>query len=488
MTEEIHPGEGNVFLQTSPSTAYAFLTCTDVSDISQPQGGATTTYKPDVNHSGKFKVSGSIEGSPGAVTFTLTRPLSTVVNYLLEQKCPPNIRINWVCRGQRNSITNYQLGVVLYNAKITSKSIVRPVAATPDNNTQRVNTGAEMSADGFTMVYQLSGSRQTLTSTTHAYTIAFRPEECTSKCGTRVDFADEGWLGLESDSYTVGYALKTVNGGSTWAAPTDLTDIFGDAGDVSDILFIETYSGYRVILSRGSAVGGAPAEIAYSDDGGVSWTNVNVGSTNGQTIQAMCADEAGYLWAAVSGGYIYRSTNSGQTWTAMESGVETAQTLYDIVMVSDVEGYAVGGSNAFLRTADGTTWDLVTGPSTGNKLTTVAVNYAGDIYVGAEDGAIYASVDEGDTWSTILDIGTGHVERIRFDPESEYIGYLVYNSAAALGALYRTEDGGVTWTAITTPVNSGLNDLAVLDANTVFVCGNAHGGTTFVAKFIKTTS
>lgn len=488
MTDEIYSSEGNVFIQTAPDAAYEFLTCTDVGDIATPKGGRTTFYKPDVRRSGKFVASGSVEGQPGQITTTLTKPLSSVKNYLIELKCPPNIRINWVCRGERNSVTNYQVAAILFDAGLTGGGIQKPVVAgDPAAANTRVTTSGEIGATSMTLIYPLTGTRQTLTSTTAAYAIAFRPEECASKCGDRVEFVDDGWIGLESDAYTVGYLLHSTDGGSSWAAPAGMVDVFGDAGDVRDILIVETYDGYRVIVCRGSADGANHAEVSYSDDAGVTWVNVDVGAVDGAYLMALTRDLSGYVWTCGSGGYIYRSDNQGQTWTAMESGVETVQVLNDIQFYTDLIGYCVGGNNAFLRTLDGTTWDAVTGPSVGSALTTVAINASGHVYVGSETGAIYRSVDKGANWTTVVDLGTGHVEKIRFDPDMGYIGFAIYNSATPVGTLYRSEDGGVSWRAQTTPTNAGLNNLFVGDANTCFVCGNAQGGTTYVAKFTKSS-
>ena len=61
-------------------------------------------------------------------------------------------------------------------------------------------------------------------------------------------------------------------------------------------------------------------------------------------------------------------------------------------------GYAVGNNNAFIYTTNGTDWYARTGPAAGVNLLSVAINTAGDVFVGGADGNLYRSEDGGVTW------------------------------------------------------------------------------------------
>jgi photosystem II stability/assembly factor-like uncharacterized protein len=61
-------------------------------------------------------------------------------------------------------------------------------------------------------------------------------------------------------------------------------------------------------------------------------------------------------------------------------------------------------------------------------------------------------------------------------------GYLVKNTSAPLGTVYKSIDGGFSWTAITTPTNSGLNSIYICQANSAFVVGEVNAATSFIAR------
>jgi photosystem II stability/assembly factor-like uncharacterized protein len=215
-----------------------------------------------------------------------------------------------------------------------------------------------------------------------------------------------------------------------------------------------------------------------------------VGAIVGQTINDLC-DYGGYAWAACSGGYIYLSQDTGDSWTVASSAA-TTEDLNGIVMYSSAVGYAVGDNNAFLYTLNGEDWYTRTGPAVGVNLLSVAVNDDGVIFVGAADGAIYRSEDYGQNWldqdeaaGYWRDFGVGSIDWIGFDPDARYFGWLIYNDGDGLGHIYRSINGGATWTAPsgqTGTWNSGLNDGFICGTNMAYFVGEVHSGTTLVAQ------
>ncbi len=224
-------------------------------------------------------------------------------------------------------------------------------------------------------------------------------------------------------------------------------------------------------------------EISYSEDDGDTWTDVTVGTVNLQGINMITRDPRGRVWVCADAGYVYRSSALVTTWTTQEAAVETIEDLHDIVFYSERIGYVVGDANAMLRTTDGETFGLITGPIPGTDLRSVAVNYLGYVYVLAANGALYRSIDQGDTWATIIAAGVFGTDgrRIRFDRRLRYFGGLVINGAGPLGTTHRSEDGGASWKGWGVPVNAGLNGIFVADPNMLYVCGEPQGGTTYIA-------
>jgi len=486
MGEFITGGEGDFFVQTERSQPFEHLTCVGVGDLPLPLGDLAAVYCPNPASKGKFVVAGYIQGEPGMGTTTLTRPLSTVANWLLENDCGFEAFVTYACRGTRALPSNYDVGAVLFGAQPTNSTLVAAVAQQPAED-GRVNTTAEISYADRRLIYVLAMQRQALVNTTAANAIAFLPKACESRCGPARGLCQEGFMAMDAlGAGAYNAEIKyTVDGGANWVI-TDGDPFYYGIGDVSDVIVIETASGHRVIVSQGSAQAGEYAEISYSEDYGANWVSVWVGVVVNQTIQALC-HYGGKLWAAASGGYIYGSADIGDTWVAQESGVETVLTLNDIVMYSLQVGYCVGDTNTFLYTTNGTEWNTRAGPSATNaNLLSVAVNDEGHVFVGAADGNLYVSEDGGLTWATRHSFGAGTVDWIAFDEIHRYFGALVWNDGGTdVGTMYRSIDGGASWNAPAGQAgawNSILNGGFICDQNNIFVAGETHEGTTLVAK------
>lgn len=476
-------GQGNFFVQTEAADPFDLLTCTGVGDLPLPKGDLTPEYCPDPEHSGEFIIDGKIRGEPAAATTTLERPLSTVYNWLLEQTCSFNALVAWMCGGVRAVTTNFKVAAVLFGVESSNSTILAPVARQPGDD-GRVLTNADITYDDRRMIYPIAFLTQTLANTADANGIAFLPAACESACGPARGLCEIGFMGLDGTQYN-SEVKYTLDGGATWAQTA--TDPFlYDGGDTGKPLLIELADGaYRVIVPRISVAVGEYAEIAYSDDGGATWTNVYVGTVAGQFITKLFMYQ-GTIWATASGGYIYVCEDIGVTWTAQEAGVETVQTLRDVVMYSSLVGYAVGDTNAFLYTVNGgTDWALRIGPAVLTNLRSVAVNFTDYVFVGAADGTLYYTVDRGENWLTRRAFGAGSVDWVAFDKTRRYFGGLIHNTGAPVGTAYRSFDGGASWetpTGQTATWNSGLNDGWICDQNNFYVVGNTHGGLTFVAK------
>lgn len=483
MAEFITAGEGDFFVQVERAEMFSHLSCVGVGDLPLPKGDLTPVYCPDPAQKGKFKIEGFIQGTPATPTVTITRPLSSVANWLLEQPCDFVGWVTYGCAGQRADPENYDLGVLLFGMTISNSRILAEAVAMGPDNESRVNTNADVSYLDRLLVYRLSFNRLGMNNVAAANGIAFLPQRCEDRCGPARDACQEGYMALDGTLYDA-EAKYSLNG-DTWTATT--ADPFAAGGNASKVVVVETAGvGHRAIYARSTSVAGTPAEIAYTSDRGETWTNVDVGSVAGQAINMLIA-YGGKLFIAATGGYIYVSEDNADTWDALEEANETTEDLRDIVMYSLTQGYAVGNNNVFLYTTDGEGWNSRVGPVTATNLLSVAVNDKGHVFVGAADGGLYVSESEGatGTWLTRRSFGAGSIDRIVFDDTHRYVGVLIHNTAAGVGMVYRTKNGGASWQLLGGQVgawNRGLNDISICDQNTLVVVGEVHEGTTFVAK------
>ena len=477
--------DGDFYVQANTRDNWGHLDCVSLADLPLPLGDLTNVYCPDNARKGQVRVIGQIQGDPGSGTSTITRPLQTTVNWLFTNRCGFNALVTWACDGSRSLPGNFEAAAVIFNVTPTQPSISGPIVMNRGDNA-RVNTALEIGYTGLYLVYKTIVNTITMTNTAAANGIAFLPEQCDSKCAVGRGACEEGYMALDGTLYDseVKYSLN----GTTWTQTA--ADPFDEGGDAGPIIIFTTNDGHRAIVGRISASGWMPAEVAYTEDWGVTWTSVDVGTIVGQVINDL-ADYGGYAWAACSGGYIYLSQDIGDSWVVASSGA-TVEDLNAITMFSSVVGYAVGDNNAFLYTLNGEDWYARTGPAVGVDLLSVAVNVDGVIFVGASDGAIYRSEDYGQNWlnqSEVAghwrDFGVGSIDWIAFDADAQYFGWLIWNDGDGLGHIYRSINGGATWTAPagqTGAWNSGLNDGFICGPNQAFFVGEAHSGTTMVAQ------
>lgn len=478
---DYNSGQATLFIQDDLTEPFAVLTCSGVGDISVPSGDLTPQYCPDPEHAGEFYISSVTRGPAGFASMSLTKPLAAVYNALIENKCGYNALITVNCEGVRDLPTRYIMAMLMLNANNTDQGISSPVAMTPDES-GRINTTATVNFTKLYMLYNLEWAQQTLSNTADANGIAFLPEKCLTDCSNARGLCEIGFMGLDGMLYN-SEVEKTENYGSTWAQTA--ADPFTSGGDAGKPVLFEMTDAERVVVPRVSQTGGEYAEISFTEDRGVTWSDVYVGTVDSQFLTKLFKFR-GKLWAVGSHGYIYQSADYGSSWTAQEAGVETTEILRDGVMYTEDVGYVVGDDNHFLYTMNGgSDWASRTGPAVGADLLSVAVNYQGYVFVGASDGTMYYSTDRGVNWNTRQAFGVGTVPYIAFDNSARAVGLAIFNTAAPVGHAYRSIDAGASWQEVgptSMPTNAGLNDAWICDQNTFIVAGEAYNGMTFVAK------
>jgi photosystem II stability/assembly factor-like uncharacterized protein len=468
--------QGAVWLQPDgPNTSYFFLPCAGMEGFSKSEGDLTLLYCKDEGRSGKFRVRDSIQGVSSPVTGSFAIPLGKLTNYVFGLNCKFSLQARYSSCERPDDPTGWEKIVHLSGARVTQRSSDALVARTP-NDEGEVLTTVQFSAEEVFEVNVLTIERQSNAETNALNDIAVKSEaRCADTCGAAQAAGETRYAVADRTGAASANVWRSVNNGGTWAVTA--ADPFAVSEDISSVVI----NGDRVIVARLTTDAGAPAEIAYSDDAGATWTTVNVGSTNGQTIQRLFWLSRPYLWAALSGGYIAFSSDAGVSWTVQDAGVATAQVLQDINFADSSTGVAVGAANACVKTLDGgTTWSAVTGPIAATILNAVEVLDSLNWWVAAADGNLYSTDDGGVTWTAaaISGAGSGQARDVRFF-NSDF-GFMLKNTAGPVGSVQQTIDGGKTWIVLTTPTNAGLNRLAIVDQNEVTAVGEVQGGTAVV--------
>jgi photosystem II stability/assembly factor-like uncharacterized protein len=481
-------GEGALWIQPDgPNTKPQFLGCHELGDVTIPKGTLNLMYCPDPSKPKAYKVVGSYRSAPGAITTSIEVLMSKVADYLERVDCPVPIFIHKVECGRKDVFAAYQRSVVLVDAEVTSRGLSGMVSRDPDAEGESMQN-FDIEAQDYFDAFGLSIERQSTTETEALNDIHFCGDEiCEGDCGEAQSICELGYAvgdaaaGSPSNQANV---LETEDG-STWAATS--TNPFGAAEDIAAVSCFSIGGGNtRILVGRGSTDAGNPAEIAYSDDGGATWTNVNVGSVNGQYFMgrdSIFVLDIYNIWAVTSGGYIYFSGDGGATWTAQESGVITAGDYYGISFANADDGFAVAAADIIARTVDGgATWSAVTATGGAGDLLTVKTISQLRAWVGDDEGDLYFTKDGGTTWTSrsFSGSGSGEVRDIEF--YNDYVGALIHNSATPVGSVHVTIDGGYTWQAITTPTNTGLNSIFICSPYLMYAVGEVQGSTAVILK------
>lgn len=219
-------------------------------------------------------------------------------------------------------------------------------------------------------------------------------------------------------------------------------------------------------------VGAASGGLFTSANGGSSWS-ASVNFPAGLPISAIAPHptDANVLlvgtgdvnWGGtkISGNGIYRSTDGGKNWAQVPATDPRSDRRWLFVNgLAYQPGNAsrmVAGTDTGLSYSDdgGTTWKTSTGVSSGTPARSVLFdpNNAKNV-VAASDNAILRSVDGGATFSSVK-VGSGRVE-LAYAPG---VPDLLYASAnEGKGSIYKSTDGGQSWTKVSNPSDGLLGD------------------------------
>lgn len=192
-------------------------------------------------------------------------------------------------------------------------------------------------------------------------------------------------------------------------------------------------------------------------DQGTTWYRKSLGLGN-LVIQSLATHptNSSIVFAGTYGGGIYRSTNAGESWQTSSGGVLNNHIIYDIeidqvnprriFVVSRISGSLVGYLS---RSMDGgITWSiLLTGDSfpTPDYFYDVDIdpNNSNIIYLTAHEHGFFKSVNGGLSFSAINN-GVTDLSARSFAIDNDY-GGLVYGGVWHGDGVYRTWNGGLTW-------------------------------------------
>ena len=211
--------------------------------------------------------------------------------------------------------------------------------------------------------------------------------------------------------------------GTTWQ-PVD----HGYGDDLGKILFVDDQLGFVL---------GDDGDIGRTTDGGSTWNFTSSGAPD--NLDGLFFLDPDFGIAVGRDGGAVRTTDGGDTWSTITTG--TVERLEDVIFFDESTGYIVGRENTFLKTTDGgDNWSPV-GTSTSGDLKGIHFRTADEGFIAAEDGLYRINAD-----GTVL-------EQIELGNDTEFNSVYFSDESTGWacggpGAIYATIDGGDTWGAI----------------------------------------
>ena len=205
---------------------------------------------------------------------------------------------------------------------------------------------------------------------------------------------------------------------------------------------------------------GTDGALYRSTDRGANWTAVNTGSV-GEVVYSVVIDPAtpSTVYAGISPG-VYRSTDRGEHWTVLNTGLtDRSVNLLAIDPVTPSTLYAATFYSLYRSTDRGDHWSEVRNGLTDNDVWSLAIDprTPSTLYAGTRSG-VYRSTDRGDNWTPVNNGLTElNVYSLAIDPETPSSLF-----AGTRTALFRSTDQGNQWTFVTgLPINVDVSSLAI---------------------------
>jgi photosystem II stability/assembly factor-like uncharacterized protein len=221
----------------------------------------------------------------------------------------------------------------------------------------------------------------------------------------------------------------------------------------------------------GFAVGDAGTILA-TRDGGLTWLLQYEGVTD--NLRDLAVMDSLTAWIVGDNGIVMHTSNGGVAWNEQSSG--TVNGLNAVYFWDGLTGWAAGDAKTIIRTSDGgATWrsgTLPTGQGNG-AINAVVFRTSSDGWaagsggaMGAVTGNLYRSSDGGASW-TLAQTLTGSPLRMRFLPDG-LTGCVVGSG----GLLLVTTNGGGSWSQTASGTSKGLNDILFSSASEFWIVGD----------------
>lgn len=225
---------------------------------------------------------------------------------------------------------------------------------------------------------------------------------------------------------------------------------------------------------------GEGGTILRSGNSGQAWEKCEA-VTNSTLTGVSFAPDRRHGWAVGDDAAILATTDAGRTWQQQRDGNQIGESLLDVHAIDERHVIAVGLDGLYLETADGgATWTRRQLFDRNSHLHRISQAGNGFLYLAGEHGTLARSADGGITWTGLA-----------FPTDKNLYGVLPIGAHSLLayggdpaGRIFRSDDDGRSWTALTIGKLLLLKTGFVRQDGTILLAGSGFylsrdGGLTF---------
>jgi len=451
-----------------PNHEPLFQSCLKASGYDQAFGDVTAVQCPDPQRYGQFIQIATIRGGKERGSASLTgRYAADLASSLLEitrRGCSVQVQVHFGACTDPRSFDAYTKAVIWDDVLLTNWS-TEDLGALESGENAVVNETVSLSIadvyEALPLTFQTRGSNVTVNEVTDVVicdSVACGECEETSK-GCEKVYALQG--GLTGSPGTPPDVLYSLDKGLNFA-----TDEITSLGSNEKADALACVSDYLVVVSNDSCSLHYKARSDVNRGLAGGWTEVTTGfvATHGPNDIWSTGRSA---FIVGDGGYVYSVENPADGVQVLDAGVAAVENLNAVHAFDETHAVAVGDADTILYTTNGTTWQAAeANTGSGADLTAVWMRTEREWWVGTGTGLLYYTTDAGASWTrkTLPGSNITAIHDIAFvAPGIGVVCGTRAPAAGAVGAAWRTINGGYSWVALPESVGS-LPDSDALNA------------------------
>jgi photosystem II stability/assembly factor-like uncharacterized protein len=293
--------------------------------------------------------------------------------------------------------------------------------------------------------------------------------------------------GKPSTAYagTTSGILKTTDSGTSWAPANT-----GLSGGWATVLAVMPGDPPSLLAHR------PPAGLYRSTDGGDSWTSIGPPLADTPVFQVSAVPGSPRTLVAPTRDGIYSSADGGASWTALAGNWPEGLSRLAMGPAGSATMYAEAAKGVMKSVDGGVHWTAMTaGLPAKMPMARVVLDQGAParLYAWAMFERLYRSLDAGATWGPLAELPR---RPFRFevlpDPDSQDVIYIrtvgTYVESSE-GDIYRTTDGGNTWTEVAVYASGAvpMDFLAVVSSHPATLFAGVQGRGSEPYALLKST-